>query len=221
MLERIIVEPGQPAEACVIWLHGLGADGYDFEPVVPELGLPGNHRIRFVFPHAPVMPVTINGGYRMRAWYDIVSPDLEREQDEAGTRASQQQLIELIEHQRAQGIAAERIVLAGFSQGGAIVLHTALRYPEALAGVMALSSYLPLAESVAEERHPANQGIPIFMAHGSEDPVVPHAAGLRSAEQLRTLGYTVEWRAYPMEHNVCLEEIAAIGQWLQRALPTQ
>jgi phospholipase/carboxylesterase len=200
----------------VIWLHGLGADGHDFEPIVPELGL--ELPVRFVFPHAPVRPVTINGGMAMRAWYDIMGFDRNAKEDAAGIRASAAAVTELIDHEIGRGIPAERIALAGFSQGGAIALHTALREPRALAGVLALSTYLPLANTLASERSAANAEIPIFMAHGTQDSVLPLALGESSRRALETLGYAVDWHAYPMPHSVCLEEIGAIGAWLA-ALP--
>jgi phospholipase/carboxylesterase len=199
----------------VIWLHGLGADGHDFEPIVPELRLESALRVRFVFPHAPVQPVTINGGYAMRAWYDIGN---DRRQDEAGIRASQARVEALIARERTRGVAARRIVLAGFSQGGAIALQTALRHPERLAGVLALSTYLPLAETLAAEAHPANRDAPIFMAHGTQDPLIPLARAAASRDTLRALGYDVQWREYPMPHSVCAEEIAEIGAWLTGVL---
>jgi phospholipase/carboxylesterase len=204
-----------PAEGAVIWLHGLGADGHDFEPIVPELGLPPTRRVRFVFPHAPVQPVTINGGLAMRAWYDITN---DGRQDAAGIRASQKQVEALIEREKTRGIACHRIVLAGFSQGGAIALHTGLRYPERLAGILALSTYLPLADTLAAEAHPANRDVPIFMAHGTQDPLIPLARARASRDALQALGYEVEWHEYPMPHSVCAPEIAEVGAWLGRVL---
>jgi phospholipase/carboxylesterase len=219
LLDAIQVETGGgragAAEATVIWLHGLGADGHDFEPIVPELGLPPTLRLRFVFPHAPVQPVTINGGLAMRAWYDITN---DGRQDAAGIRASQQRVEALIEREKSRGVAPARIVLAGFSQGGAIALHTGLRHPERLAGILALSTYLPLADTLAAEAHPANREVPIFMAHGTEDPLIPLARARASRDALRALGYQVEWHEYPMPHSVCAEEIAHIGAWLTRVL---
>ena len=207
---------GANPELAVIWLHGLGADGHDFEPIVPELGL--RIAVRFVFPHAPVRPVTINGGMPMRAWYDIRGFSRTAAEDEAGIRASASAVVELIDREVERGVPSERIVLAGFSQGGAIALHTALRERRALGGVMALSTYLPLAALLAEERSLANAGIPIFMAHGTVDNVLPLALGEAARRALEALGYAVEWHAYPMAHSVCLEEISAIGAWLA-ALP--
>lgn len=221
LLEAIEIETGGNPTASVIWLHGLGADGSDFVPVVQELGLAQAPPIRFVFPHAPMRPVTINNGYVMRAWYDVSYGDLEgksRQADEQGVRASQTAIGELIEREADRGISNENIVLAGFSQGGAIALQTGLRYPRPLAGVLALSTYLPLAESFALEAAPANAKTPVFMAHGAQDPVVPYAMGSKSKELLGKMGYSVEWHEYPMQHSVCLEEIQDIGAWLCRVL---
>ena len=202
----------------VIWLHGLGADGHDFEPVVAELGLPDELSLRFVFPHAPLRPVTINGGMSMRAWYDIFSLDRGGAADEAGIRASADILNALIDREQQRGIGSERIVVAGFSQGGAIALHAALRYPQRLAGLMALSTYLPLPQTLQTEvidtADAGNIELPVFMAHGSFDPVVPMAWGRASADLLVDAGYGVEWHAYPMAHAVCPEEIADIRAWL-------
>jgi len=220
-LQGIVIEPPAKADACVIWLHGLGADGHDFEPIVPELGLPAGHGIRFVFPHAPYLPVTINQGYEMRAWYDILSMEIAARHDEDGIRRSAQQLRGLIEQQCESGIDSKRIVLAGFSQGGAIVLYTALRYKHPLAGIMALSSYLPLEDSLALERDEANRDTPIFMGHGTRDPIVPYALGVQTRRVLKDLDYKVEWHEYAMEHSVCLEEITAIGLWLRKVLDVQ
>jgi phospholipase/carboxylesterase len=217
LLPAVVIEPPIPASASVIWLHGLGADGHDFEPIVPELGL-GDAPVRFIFPHAPERPVTINMGYVMRAWYDITAPDLSQGQDEAGTRESEQQLRAWIAHEKSRGIPAERIILAGFSQGGAIVLHTGLRYPEQLGGIMALSTYLPLADTVADEKHAANGELPIFMAHGEQDPIIPLALAETSRETLKQLGHPLEWHQYPMQHSVCMEEIGAIAGWLRERL---
>jgi phospholipase/carboxylesterase len=212
VLESIEVTTGSPAKLAVIWLHGLGADGHDFEPIVPELGL--RIGVRFVFPNAPVRPVTINGGMSMRAWYDILGWSGQVREDSVGIRASAAAVARLIDREIERGMPSERVVLAGFSQGGAIALHTALREPRALAGVLALSTYLPLAETLAAERSAANVSIPILMAHGSEDPIVPLEHAERSRDVLEALGYAVHWRTYPMPHAVCLEEIGAIGAWL-------
>jgi phospholipase/carboxylesterase len=212
VLESLEITTATPAELAVIWLHGLGADGHDFEPIVPELGL--RVGVRFVFPHAPVRPVTINGGMRMRAWYDIYGWGGQMGEDSAGIRASAEGLARLIDREVERGLPAGRVVLAGFSQGGAIALHTALREPRALAGVIALSTYLPLADTLARERSAANAAIPILMAHGTDDSVVPLAFAERSRRVLEALGYEVDWRTYPMAHSVCMEEVSAIGAWL-------
>lgn len=221
MLETIELETGANPTATVIWMHGLGADGNDFVPVVPELRLGADPAVRFVFPHAPMQPVTINNGYVMRAWYDVSQGDLEgnsRKADEAGVRRSQQAIEQLIGREIERGIPAARIVVAGFSQGGAIALQTGLRYPERLAGVMALSTYLPLAEHLPQEAASANTATPLLIAHGTTDPVVPCAMGRHSATMLEQLGYHVEWHEYPMPHSVCAEEIADISAWLNRVL---
>ncbi|MEW6690313.1 MAG: alpha/beta fold hydrolase [Pseudomonadota bacterium] len=217
VLETIEVEIGTRPGAAVIWLHGLGADGHDFEPVVPELGLPASRPVRFVFPHAPIRPVTINMGMRMRAWYDILQLGGGPE-DEAGIRASQGLLEELIAEEKKKGIPGDKIVLAGFSQGGAIALQTALRYPERLAGVLALSTYLPLSGFLQKEASAENRGLPIFMAHGSFDPMIPMDRAARSRDALQALGYKVEWHEYPMPHSVCAPEIADIAAFLLRIL---
>jgi len=218
-LETIEVETGSEPTAAVIWLHGLGADGHDFEPVVPEIVRRGERAWRFVFPNAPVRPVTLNGGMSMRAWYDISGLERGAAEDEAGFRDSEAQIRQLIDGEAARGIAASRVVLAGFSQGGAVSLYTALRCPERLAGVMALSCYLPLASRLSSERAPANDGVPIFMAHGLADPMLPIAMGLRSRDMLKKLGFAVEWHQYPMAHSVCEAEIADIREFLFRVLP--
>jgi phospholipase/carboxylesterase len=220
--QTVEIEIGEAADASVIWLHGLGADGHDFEPIVPELNLVPASGIRFVFPHAPMRPVTINGGMTMRAWYDIVSLERDGPQDEIGVRHSGALLEGLIEREHERGIDYARIVPAGFSQGGAIALHAALRFPHRLAGVMGLSTWLPLAamlqSEVLDRRSAAPGDLPIFMAHGSFDPVIPLEFGRRSAETLSDAGFPVEWREYPMAHSVCAEEIAAIRKWLLRVL---
>lgn len=216
--DTIVVEPPRTATASVIWLHGLGADGHDFEPIVPELGADIVGHVRFIFPNAPMRPVTINGGYVMRAWYDIVDTDVTRRADESGVRESAVMLQGHVESEIAKGIPASRIVLAGFSQGGAIALHAGLRHPAPLAGVMALSTYLPVEHTVASEVHAANGAVPLFMAHGTEDTVIPLAQATRSKQLLETLGYTVEWRTYPMAHAVCPPEIEHIASWLRRLL---
>ncbi len=214
LLETIELETGKNPATSVIWLHGLGADGHDFEAIVPELDLP-EVPIRFVFPHAPMQPVTINAGMVMRAWYDVSDAAIRRE-DEAGVRASQARLEALIAREKERGTSANRLLLAGFSQGGAIVLHTGLRHSERLAGIMALSCYLPVADKLAAEAHVANRDVPIFMGHGTQDPVVALARAVESRELLRREGYTVEWHEYPMPHSVCAEEIRDISTWLRR-----
>jgi phospholipase/carboxylesterase len=215
--DTIELESAPSPDAAVIWLHGLGADGHDFEPVVPQLRLPRELRVRFVFPHAPVRPVTINLGMAMRAWYDILQLGGGRE-DEAGIRASQALLEALIERERGRGVPARRVVLAGFSQGGAIALHTGLRHVERLAGILALSTYLPLAATVAAERSAVSGDVPIFMAHGSVDDMIPIDRARQSRLALERLGCKVEWREYPMPHAVCGEEIADIAAWLRTIL---
>ena len=217
-LETVEVEPGTEADAAVVLMHGLGADGHDFEPVARELALDPASAVRFVFPHAPLRSVTINRGMRMRAWYDIASLDGQHE-DEQGIAESAAAVRELVARERDRGVEAERIVLAGFSQGGALALYAALREPARLGGVIALSTYLPLAGKVASEAHPANAAVAVFMAHGMHDPVVPFALGERSRDALLARGYDVEWHAYPMGHSVCAEEIQDLRAWLARALP--
>lgn len=207
-----------PARAAVIWLHGLGADGHDFVPVVPELGLPDDAGVRFVFPHAPHRPVTINGGYVMRAWYDIYAMNMSRGEDETGIRDSAAAVTALIDRELARGVAADKVVLAGFSQGGAVALHAALRYPQRLAGVLALSTYLPLADRLTAEAHSANAGLTIFIGHGTHDTVVPIDLAECSRDRLMAAGYDVAWHAYRMEHSVNMAEIADIGAWLMERL---
>ena len=214
----VVIEPSKPATAAVVWLHGLGADGHDFEPVAAELGRGGLDDIRFVFPHAPVRSVTINGGREMRAWYDIAGPELDRRVDEEGVRASAGIARGLIDEQIARGIAGERIVLAGFSQGGAIALYAGLRFPFRVAGILALSTYLPAAKSLAAEAHAANRDVPIFLAHGSQDPVIALVLSEHSRAAMVDLGYIVEIHTYPMPHSVCAEEIRDIANWLHRVL---
>jgi phospholipase/carboxylesterase len=221
LLDSIEIETGRNPAASVIWMHGLGADGNDFVPIVNELGLDSTPATRFLFPHAPMRPVTINNGFVMRAWYDVTLGDLEghsRRADERGVRESQAQIAALIEREEKRGVAPERIVLAGFSQGGAVALQTGLRFPRKLAGMMALSTYLPLAESLPAEAAPANRQTPIFMAHGLYDPVIPIMMGAGSMTFLTGLGYAVEWRQYPMPHSVCPDEVEDIGAWLRKVL---
>lgn len=217
-LETIEIETAPSPQSAVIWMHGLGADGHDFAPIVRELDLSGCTGIRFVFPHAEAMPVTINNGYVMRAWYDILGMDLVRREDAQGLRTSQQRIDDLIAREIARGIPAERIVLAGFSQGCAMALQTGLRYPQRLAGLMCLSGYLPLADTIADERHAANQDTAIFMAHGRGDGVVLINRAEASRDLLQQLGYHVEWHEYMMQHSVCAEEVDDISRWLQQTL---
>ena len=216
--DAVEVETGANPTAAVIWLHGLGADGHDFEPIVPELVRPGERALRFVFPHAPIRPVTLNGGFAMRAWYDIVSLERMGPQDEAGIRASQATVEALIRRENARGIATSRVVLAGFSQGGAVALFAGTRYGEKLAGIMGLSCYLLLAGRLAAERSSANQATPIFLGHGLEDPIVAPLLGEQARGALEAGGYSVEWHSYPMPHSVCPQEVADIAQWLRRVL---
>jgi phospholipase/carboxylesterase len=217
LLEAIELETQPKPTKSVIWMHGLGADGNDFVPIVHELDLKKAPATRFIFPHAPMQPVSINNGYVMRAWYDVRWGDLEgksKQADEKGVRASQAAIEALIAREAERGISAGNIVLAGFSQGGAIALQTALRHPEKLAGVMALSTYLPLHESLAKEGTAENRRTPIFMAHGTQDGVVPYEMGKLSRDLLTQAGYDVEWHEYPMQHSVCIEEVRDVGAWL-------
>lgn len=215
LLPAVEINPSGPVTASVIFLHGLGADGHDLTSLAAELDVPG---ARFVFPHAPVRPVTINGGYRMRAWYDVLGADFGTTQDEDGVRESEQRLRALIRREVERGVSAHRIVLAGFSQGGAIALHTALRYPERLAGALALSGYLPLVETLQAEAHPANKDLPVMLAHGAEDTVIPLTLGEASCRKLNALGYPVTWRSYPMPHTLCAEEVENVKGWLKGIL---
>lgn len=216
LLEAIEIETAPDPDMAVIWMHGLGADGGDFVPIVQELELTDCPPIRFVFPHAPTMPVTVNNGYVMRAWYDILGPDLVLREDEAGLRLSEAAIGRLIAAQVARGIPSERIILAGFSQGCAMALQVGLRYPDKLGGLLCLSGYLPLAGSTASELSSANRGIPIFMAHGQSDSVIPIDRAVASRNILASLGYDIDWHDYPMPHSVCPEEIDDIGAWFQR-----
>ncbi len=215
----VIIEPSETATASVLWLHGLGANGHDFEPIVPELPQSLTRTTRFIFPHAPHRPITINGGLVMPAWYDVIAMDLPAKQDSQGIHDSEQILCQYISQEIKRGISTQRIVLAGFSQGGVIALHTGLRYPHPLAGIMALSSYLPLADTVKNEIHVANRKTPIFMAHGQHDPVILFSHAERSHQQLEKLGYEVEWHSYNMEHNVNPAEIVDMSHWLNARLP--
>jgi phospholipase/carboxylesterase len=216
--DAVVLAPAAPAAASVIWLHGLGADGHDFVPIVPELGLPPAPGVRFVFPHARVRPVTLNMGMHMRAWYDIRTLTAEGRADEAGLRESLAVLGRFISAERALGIESRRIVVAGFSQGAALALHGALRHAEPLAGVLALSAYLPLQAALAAELAEANRATPILMCHGQHDPVLPHALGLAACNWLRAAGYRVEWKEYPMQHQVSMAELQDIAAWLRARL---
>ncbi|MEK8089712.1 alpha/beta hydrolase [Thermithiobacillus plumbiphilus] len=215
-LETVELETGPQPDASVIWLHGLGASGHDFEPFVPELKLPS--ALRFVFPHAPRQAVSINGGYVMRAWYDIAHPDLGMLVDETGIRTSVAAVSRLIDRERERGVAPSRIIVAGFSQGGVIALHASLRYPERLAGTIALSTYLPFPDSLDREAASANRGLPIFLAHGEHDSLIPITQAERARQQLTERGYPVDWHRYPMQHQVSREEIADISAFLQARL---
>jgi phospholipase/carboxylesterase len=216
--DLIEVETGPNPVATIIWMHGLGADGHDFEPIVPELVQRGERSLRFVFPHAPVRPVTLNNGYQMRAWYDIISIQRGAAQDEVGIRASHAIVEALIRRENERGIPSSKIVLAGFSQGGAMALYSGTRYPEKLAGGMGLSCYMLLESRLAAERSAANQATSIFLGHGTQDPVVSLLLGEGTRRMLETQGYPVEWHAYPMQHSVCPEEVADIAAWLQRVV---
>lgn len=217
LLPHIELETAPNPTASIIWMHGLGADGNDFVPIVEEMELPARP-IRFIFPHAPVRPVTINGGFQMRAWYDVVSDDFSRREDETGVRESQEMIEALIRRENERGIPCGDIVMAGFSQGGAMALHTGLRYPERLAGVLALSTYVPISTMLEAEISQANRDVPIFMAHGTADPVIPLWLAGSSRQLLERLGYDVQWHEYEMEHSVMWEEVADISRWLQRVL---
>jgi phospholipase/carboxylesterase len=213
-LECVEIETAPDPRHAVTWLHGLGADGHDFEPIVPQLVRPGWPALRFVFPHAPVRPITLNGGLPMRGWYDIAGFDLAQRQDEAGIRASIGEVATLIGRESARGVPASNLVLAGFSQGGAIALAAGLRHPRGLAAIVGLSTYLPIADRTADERHAANAATPVFMAHGAFDPVVPQVLGERSRDRLREWGLGVEWHSYPMAHQVCPQEITDLAVFL-------
>jgi phospholipase/carboxylesterase len=215
LLEYVEVTTSDNPSYSVIWLHGLGADGHDFEPIVPYLGLPPSMGVRFIFPHALRRPVTVNGGMVMRAWYDIIEISTSRGQDEAGIKHSADKVRELIEFEIARGIPASRIILAGFSQGGAMALHVGLRYQEKLAGIMALSAYLLFPERMQSESAPANAGTPVFMGHGTQDPVVPFQLGQAAHSMLQTPERQIEWHSYPIPHSVSQPEITDIGQWIQ------
>ena len=218
LLPREIIEPEKKANASVIWLHGIGADGYDFVPVIPHLKLPEALQVRFVFPHAPIRPVTCNGGYEMRAWYDILELSEIRKINEAHLKESARQVEALIKAENAQNIPSDRIILMGFSQGGAVAYHTALHYPEKLAGLIALSTYMGITENIEQSRHPANQDLPIRIAHGTLDDMVTERAGRKAFDLLNSLNYDVAWKSYRMGHEICLPEIRDIGRWIQEML---
>lgn len=218
LLDCVEHQTGPQPTHSVIWLHGLGADGHDFAPIVPELRLPASLAVRFVFPHATIQPVTINGGMAMRSWYDILTPNLVKREDEAGIRVSEQAIQALIARENARGVPTSRIVLAGFSQGCAMTLHTGIRFKQKLAGLMGLSGYLPLIDIAAQERQEANVGTPIFLAHGTHDPVVTLERAEASRAKLVELGYSVQWHTYPMPHSVCAQEIDDISSFLQSVL---
>jgi phospholipase/carboxylesterase len=218
LLDCVEHETGSQPTRSVIWLHGLGADGHDFAPIVPELQLPASLAVRFVFPHATIQPVTINGGMAMRSWYDILTPQLVKREDETGIRISEQAIQALIARENARGIPSSRIVLAGFSQGCAMTLHAGIRFKEKLAGLMGLSGYLPLIDMAAQEREPVNAATPIFLAHGTHDPVVTLERAEASRAKLVDLGYQVQWHTYPMPHSVCAQEIDDISSFLQSVL---
>mgnify|MGYP003151305792 FL=1 len=215
-LQYIEIETGENPTAAVIWLHGLGASGHDFETVVPELGLPEDTAVRFIFPHAPNLPVTINGGMSMPAWYDIKAMDIDRVVDTEQLRASADAVAKLVEQQKHKGIPPERIIIAGFSQGGAVAYELGLSYPERFGGVLALSTYFATADTV--ERSEANADVPISVYHGTFDPMVPESLGVRSVETLKEMGYDPSYQTFPMEHSVCLEEIQDIGRFIRRHL---
>ena len=221
LLDALEINPPGKPHACIIWLHGLGADGHDFEPLIPQLGIVEELAVRVVLPHAPRRAVTVNNGAVMPAWYDILlAADFAQAQDSEGIRTSEQQVRALIEREIASGIDSRRILLAGFSQGGAVVLHTGLRYPMPLAGIMALSAYLPLADTLQHEAAPANRSIAVMMAHGTADPVVPLALAECSRDQLEQQGYAVDWHTYPMQHAVCADEVGDIRSWIVNVLKT-
>jgi phospholipase/carboxylesterase len=215
MIPHIELTTGINPKGTVIWMHGLGADCWDFVPIVKELGLPDDLPLRFIFPQAPSRPITINNGYVMPGWYDIAMTDIERKPDEGGIRESQAFIDELIERELTRGIDADKVILAGFSQGGAIALQTGLRSRHALGGIMALSTYLTLGDSLAAEKTLANANIPILMAHGTQDPIVPLTLARTSHDTLKQHQYGVEWREYPMQHSVCAEEVDEIADWLK------
>ena len=215
---EITLTPHVPPSATVILLHGLGADGGDFVPIVNELGLPDTLPVRFVFPHAPMRPVTVNGGYVMRAWYDIKSFTPAGRADVEGTSESSRRIAQYIDRERERGVPSSRVVLSGFSQGGAVALYAGLRYPARLAGILAMSCYLPFPETLAAEKSAGNANVPILLCHGRRDPVVPISMGIEARGELEAQGYSPVWRDYPMEHSVCVEQIADVGRWLRERL---
>jgi phospholipase/carboxylesterase len=216
--DAVVIEPQSTHKTSVIWLHGLGADGHDFESIVPELRLPNDHGIRFIFPHAPKRPITINGGMVMRAWYDIHMPDLSLQEDEDSIRKSSDILNSYIDTEINASITTDKILIAGFSQGGAIILFAGLRYPQKLAGLLALSTYLPLPDQLQAEANNANLKTPLMMMHGTFDPIIPVYQGQNTRDLLQQAGYPIEWHEYPMQHAVCPQEINAISHWLQQRL---
>ena len=218
MLDCIEIETGPQPRHSVLWLHGLGADGHDFEPVVPELARSGWPPLRFVFPHAPVRPITLNGGMRMRGWYDIHGLELMAIEDKDGVLASVAEVERLIARERQRGVDSHRILLAGFSQGGAVALAAGLTHPERLAGLVALSTYLPIAAHIEAQRAPIQAGLTVFMGHGAVDPIVPQMLGLAARQRLQAWGHPVEWHSYGMPHSVCAEEIHDLSGWMERHL---
>jgi phospholipase/carboxylesterase len=227
-METVVLDPSLPpyveispttaARASIIWLHGLGADGYDLADIVSQLNFPAHLGIRSLFPHAPIRPITLNNGYPMRGWYDILGLDKHSNEDEQGIYAAEQSIHALIAHEESRGIPSHRIILMGFSQGGALALYSALRYPKTLGGVAALSAYLPIASTLTATANPTNKTIPILLAHGTKDMLVPYEFGEHARESLEKLHYTVQWHTYPMEHNICSQEIEDISTWLQSIL---
>jgi phospholipase/carboxylesterase len=219
ILPCVEIEPKGSAQSSVVWLHGLGADGNDFVPIIPHLGIEERHALRFVFPHAPRIPVSLNMGMVMPAWYDIAGPDLRYRQDVDGIRRSEAQVRALVEREIERGVPSRRILLAGFSQGGAMAVHVALRFPQPLAGAVALSTYLVMGDTLEAEIASANRGLPVFQAHGGSDPMVHIERGEALREKLVETGSEVTWHEYPMMHEVCLEEIEALGAWMNARLP--
>lgn len=217
-LPAVEINPAGEVKSSIIWLHGLGASGHDFEAIVPELDIPESLGLRFVFPHAPEVPVTINNGYVMPAWYDVTSTDFFQQEDEAGICTSVQLLENMIAHEIEQGVPEEKIILAGFSQGGAIVLHGGLRYQGKLAGILALSTYLPLREKLQQEHSQTSQTIPVMMMHGTQDAVVPMTLAEQSRDQIKNSGHQTGWHSYDMSHTVCSEQIRDIADWIKKIL---